>query len=219
MVEKKLELDQELEIEIGKIKLSAFLNVPPDAKGIVLFAHGSGSGRLSPRNQYVAKYLQEENLGTLLLDLLTKDEEAEDNQTRQLRFNIPFLAKRLLDVTAWISSYQETHHLTIGFFGASTGAAAAIIAAADLGDKIKAVVSRGGRPDLAGNSLSHVRAPTLLIVGGDDFGVVELNKSAYDLLNCKKKLEIIPKATHLFEESGALEQVSRLSSNWFNQCL
>lgn len=219
MIEKKLGLSRELEIEMGKIKLGAFLNVPPDAKSIVLFAHGSGSGRHSPRNQHVAKYLQDENIATLLLDLLTPSEEAEDNMTRQLRFNIPFLAKRLIDATSWVSNYKETHHLTAGFFGASTGAAAALIAAADLGDKIKAVVSRGGRPDLAGNSLSHVLAPTLLIVGGDDFGVVELNQKAFELLTCKKRIEIVPGATHLFEERGALDHVCRLASNWFSNYL
>lgn len=216
MSEKKLGIASEVKIEIGPIQLGAFLNVPPEAHSLVLFAHGSGSGRHSPRNQYVAKALQDENIGTLLLDLLTEEEEVEDLKTRELRFNIPFLAKRLMDATDWVGKQGETHHLTYGYFGASTGAAAALIAASEMGEKIKAVVSRGGRTDLAGNSLSYVKSATLFIVGGNDHGVIELNHRAFDLLNCKKKLEIIAGATHLFEEPGALEQVSRMAARWFN---
>jgi putative phosphoribosyl transferase len=219
MVEKKLGISSEVKIEIGEIQLGAFLHVPPEAHGIVLFAHGSGSGRHSPRNQYVAKALQDENIGTLLLDLLTEEEEVEDMKTRELRFNIPFLAKRLMDATEWVGRQPELHHLTYGYFGASTGAAAALIAASELGDKIKAVVSRGGRTDLAGSSLSHVKSATLFIVGGNDHGVIELNHMAFDLLTCKKKLEIIAGATHLFEEPGALEQVSRMAARWFESYL
>lgn len=219
MVERKLGIANEIEIQAGRQKMGAFLNVPPEAKGIVLFAHGSGSGRHSPRNQFVAKFLAEEGVGTLLLDLLTKEEEIEDMKTRELRFNIPFLAKRLLDATDHVLQLKETHHLTIGYFGASTGAAAALIAASEKRNEIKAVVSRGGRPDLAGNALTHIQAPTLLIVGGNDFGVIELNEKAFELLNCKKKLEIVPGATHLFEEAGALEQVSRMAARWFNTYL
>ncbi len=219
MVERKLGIANEIEIQAGRQKMGAFLNVPPEAKGIVLFAHGSGSGRHSPRNQFVAKFLAEEGVGTLLLDLLTKEEEIEDMKTRELRFNIPFLAKRLLDATDHVLQLKEKHHLTIGYFGASTGAAAALIAASEKRNEIKAVVSRGGRPDLAGNALTHIQAPTLLIVGGNDFGVIELNEKAFELLNCKKKLEIVPGATHLFEEAGALEQVSRMAARWFNTYL
>lgn len=216
MAEKKLAISQEIEIPIGGGALGAHLTLAAEATGLVLFAHGSGSGRHSPRNQVVAKFLQEEGLGTLLLDLLTPAEEEKDLQTKQLRFNIPFLAERLLQATAFIESYPETHALSLGYFGASTGAAAALIAAAEEGEKIKAVVSRGGRPDLAGNALSRVKAPTLLIVGGADFGVIELNVQAFDLLQCPKKMEIVAEATHLFEEPGALEQVAKLASKWFN---
>jgi len=215
MVEKKAILAQEIKIPIGSIRLEGFLHIPPEAKGVVLFAHGSGSSRHSPRNQFVASFLQENNIGTLLFDLLTPEEEKADNITRELRFNIPFLAERLLGASEWVEKNPDTHHLSIGYFGASTGAAAALIAAAELGSKVSAVVSRGGRPDLAGQALGKVQCPTLLIVGGNDFGVIELNQSAFDLLECKKKLEIVPDATHLFEEPGTLEEVGRMASIWF----
>ncbi len=219
MGEKQSILAQEVSIEIGHTTLKGFLHVPPDAKGIVLFAHGSGSGRLSPRNQYVARCLQDENIATLLMDLLTLEEEAVDNESRELRFNIPFLAERLESATEWVNRHPELHHLTIGYFGASTGAAAALIAAAEEGAQIKAVVSRGGRPDLASHSLSKVLSPTLLIVGGNDFGVIELNQRAFALLNCEKRLEIVPDATHLFEEPGTLEEVARMAARWFEKYL
>lgn len=219
MVEKKTLLSQEVEIKVGAVTLEGFLHIPSEAKGVVLFAHGSGSSRHSPRNKLVAKFLQDSNIGTLLFDLLTQKEEETDQITRELRFNIPFLAERLLGATEWIQKNPDSHSLTVGYFGASTGAAAALIAAAELGPKVSAVVSRGGRPDLAGHALSKVRSPTLLIVGGSDFGVIELNQGAFDLLECKKKFEIVPGATHLFEEPGALEEVGRMASIWFTDNL
>lgn len=212
---KKQIVQQEIKIPIGELEIDGILNIPPDSIGIVLFAHGSGSSRFSPRNQYVAKVLQDENVATLLMDLFTSKEELEDLSNRELRFNIPFLAERLLRTTEWIESYEETHSLSCGYFGASTGAAAALMAAAEYGEKIKAVVSRGGRPDLAGPALPRVLSPTLLIVGGADHGVIELNEQAYAMLSCKKKMEVIPNATHLFEEQGALEDVARLAKIWF----
>ncbi len=215
MTEKKATLSHEVEIPLGSVKLRGYLCVPPDAKGIVLFAHGSGSSRQSPRNQFVAHFLEDHTLGTLLFDLLTPEEEAADAVTLELRFNIPLLAERLLGATEWVEKNPDTHHLSIGYFGASTGAAAALIAAAELGPKLGAVVSRGGRPDLAGHVLARVLAPTLLIVGVNDFGVIELNQHSMDLLECKKKLEIVPNATHLFEEPGTLEEVGRMASIWF----
>ncbi len=220
MVVKRASLEKEVKIPIGAQKLVGNLNRPPDAKGIVLFAHGSGSSRFSPRNQQVARFLNEARVATLLLDLLTEEEEALDSLTRELRFNIPLLTERLISTTEWALSAEEIRSLTVGYFGASTGASAALAAAAELGgQKVRAVVSRGGRPDLAGQALSLVQSPTLLIVGGNDFGVIELNQQAFDLLNCKKKLEIIPGATHLFEEAGTLEEVSRMASLWFTEYL
>jgi putative phosphoribosyl transferase len=219
MVAKKIAVQSEVKIPVGLVTLNGFLKIPPDAKGVVLFAHGSGSTRFSPRNQLVAKFLNDANLGTLLFDLLTAKEEEVDNQTRSFRFNIPFLAERLITVAEWVFSYPETHQFPIGFFGASTGASAALIAAAELGEKIGAVVSRGGRPDLAGQALTRVRSPTLLIVGGNDYGVIELNQQAFRLLSCKKKLEIVEGATHLFEEPGALEEVGRMAALWFTEYL
>jgi putative phosphoribosyl transferase len=216
MVEKKVGVQSEVKIHIGAVALNGFLHVPTDAKGLVLFAHGSGSSRFSPRNQLVARFLHDEQIGTLLFDLLTPKEEEVDNQTRSLRFNIPFLAERLIAATEWIGEYPETHHLSMGFFGASTGASAALIAAAELGLRVQAVVSRGGRPDLAGQALARVQCPTLLIVGGNDFGVIELNQQAFQLLQCKKKIEIIEGATHLFEEPGTLEEVGRMAAIWFS---
>ncbi len=216
MIEKKTIVSSEVKIPVGSVTLEGFLHVPAEANGIVLFAHGSGSSRHSPRNQFVARFLQENNMGTLLFDLLTAEEESVDLMTRELRFNIPFLAERLLGATEWIEKNPDTHVLSVGYFGASTGAAAALIAAAELGQKVSAVVSRGGRPDLAGHVLHKVQSPTLLIVGGNDFGVIELNQHAFDLIQCKKKLEIVPGATHLFEEPGTLEEVSRMASIWFS---
>lgn len=219
MVVKKAGISHEVQIQVGSVTLEGFLNIPQDAKGLVLFAHGSGSSRHSPRNQFIAKFLQDARIGTLLFDLLTLKEEEKDAATMNIRFNIPFLAERLLKATEWVFQFPDTSHLTVGYFGASTGAAAALIAAAELGNKINAVVSRGGRPDLAGHSLYKVTAPTLLIVGGNDFGVIELNQQAYELLNTTKKMEIIPHATHLFEETGALEEVGRMAGLWFQQYL
>jgi len=220
MVEKKLLHKKEVKIEISpQITLSGTVHLPEEAHGIVLFAHGSGSSRLSPRNQFVAQFLQDAGVGTLLFDLLTPAEEKIDLVTRELRFNIPLLAERLIKATEWVSKYKPAASCTVGFFGASTGAAAALIAAAEIGQKIKAVVSRGGRPDLAAQALERVQSPTLLIVGGDDVGVIELNQQAFNLLHCVKKMEIVPHATHLFEEPGALEEVGRMASIWFNTYL
>ncbi|HXF29013.1 MAG TPA: alpha/beta family hydrolase [Chlamydiales bacterium] len=205
---------KEVEIVKGGLKLSGLLAVPEKATGIVLFAHGSGSGRLSSRNQFVARTLIEGGIAILLLDLLTPAEEAIDEMTRELRFDIPLLAQRLMMASDWVKEQPETKTLKIGYFGASTGAAAALIAAAKRKD-VAAVVSRGGRPDLAQTALSQVKSPTLLIVGGADFGVIELNEAAFNQLNCIKKLEIVPHATHLFEERGALESVSKHALQWF----
>ena len=212
-------IESEVKIKSGEVLLSGFLQIPPEAKGIVLFVHGSGSSRHSPRNQLVAKFLNEGNCATLLFDLLSAEEERADNITRELRFNIPLLAERLLGATEWLLKMPEMHHLTVGYFGASTGAAAALIAAAELGEGIKAVVSRGGRPDLAGQALARVKCPTLLIVGGDDFGVIELNQQALALINAPKKIEIVPGATHLFQEPGTLEEVGRMATLWFTTYL
>ena len=216
-----------IQIPIDSMSLSGDLSLPAGAQGVVLFAHGSGSGRHSPRNRYVAKVLQEANLGTLLFDLLTEDEELIDEQTRHLRFDIGLLAERLIGATDWLLQQQRFDASnsddipSIGYFGASTGAAAALVAAAKRADVVKAVVSRGGRPDLAGDEyLNQVRAPTLLLVGGNDEPVIGLNQEAYDKLKLlkeedEKKLTIIPGATHLFEEPGKLEQVAQLASGWF----
>jgi pimeloyl-ACP methyl ester carboxylesterase len=182
---------------------------------VVLFAHGSGSSRHSPRNQYVARVLRQAGFGTLLLDLLTADEESVDQYTRHLRFDIELLALRLIGATDWLRQQTPTRELPIGYFGASTGAGAALMAAADRPDVVRAVVSRGGRPDLAGPALMRVHAPTLLIVGRADAPVIDLNERALELLDVEKELRIIPGATHLFEEPGALEEVARLASDWF----
>jgi putative phosphoribosyl transferase len=209
------DVEEVVRIPIGKIELEGELKIPVGAKGIVLFAHGSGSSRFSPRNQFVAQFLREQQLGTLLTDLLTAEEEKVDLVTREIRFNIELLAERLLGITQWLQQDYRTKSLFIGYFGSSTGAAAALIAAAKMGQEISAVVSRGGRPDLADVYLSQVQAPTLLIVGGDDSVVIKLNKEAYALLPGLKKLEIVPGATHLFEEPGALENVAQLAGQWF----
>jgi putative phosphoribosyl transferase len=206
-------------VAVGLVTLEGNLSLPEGARGVVLFAHGSGSSRHSPRNRYVAQVLNEAKLATLLVDLLTSDEEAIDLRTAHLRFDIGLLAERLVGATDWLTQYPDTRHLRIGYFGASTGAAAALVAAPERPDVVGAVVSRGGRPDLAGPALGRVRAPTLLIVGGNDFEVIELNRKALAQLRCEKRLVIIPGATHLFEESGALEEVARLAREWFEHYL
>jgi dienelactone hydrolase len=200
-----------------EITLEGDLSVPRYAKGIVIFAHGSGSSRYSPRNRYVARTLQDSGLATLLFDLLTIQEEDEERWTRHLRFNIPLLADRLVSTTDWIKNNTETRNLNIGYFGASTGAAAALVAAANRPNVVEAVVSRGGRPDLAGTNLEFVKAPTLLVVGENDQTVIELNRTALMKLNKvkNKKIVIIPRATHLFVEPGTLEQVASIACNWF----
>jgi putative phosphoribosyl transferase len=207
-------------IESHDIVLHGFLGCPAGAKGLVLFAHGSGSGRMSPRNQDVARSLRRKGLATLLLDLLTEEEEALDDRTAQLRFNIGFLARRLLLATDWVNRHETTRSLGIGYFGASTGAAAALVAAAMEPDQIQAVVSRGGRPDLAAGYLADVRAPTLLIVGSLDQQVLLLNQEAMEKMhNASRQLTLVPGASHLFEEPGALNQVAALADQWFSQFL
>lgn len=195
------------------------LTVPDDARGLVIFAHGSGSSRFSPRNRFVAQRLNAAGLATLLLDLLTEEEEDEDRRTAALRFDIPLLARRLAVATDWALENERVRGLRIGYFGSSTGAAAALIAAAERADVIGAVVSRGGRPDLARGAFADVRAPTLLLVGGDDTGVLALNEDAAAALACETKLTVIPGASHLFEEPGALEQVADLAAGWFERHL
>src|SRR5262245_49613973 len=202
-------------IPAGDVRLEGDLRVPEGARGMVLFAHGSGSGRHSPRNRFVARRLNEAGLGTLLIDLLTAREETVDVRTGHLRFDIPFLARRLGAACTWLANDPDTAELRLGYFGASTGGGAALVAAAERPDLVGAVVSRGGRPDLAGPALARVQAPTLLIVGGNDEPVVELNEIALRQLRCEKQLEIVTNATHLFEEPGALEEVARLASAWF----
>jgi putative phosphoribosyl transferase len=205
----------EVQLQAGRAVLSGNLNIPENANALVLFAHGSGSSRHSPRNQFVARTLNDVGLATLLFDLLTQEEEAIDTQTRELRFNIHLLAERLVHATKWAKQQEETRDLRIGYFGSSTGGAAALVAAVELPQDIGAVVSRGGRPDLAGEALPKVKPPTLLIVGGNDDIVIELNEQARDRMRCEVKLEIVPGATHLFEEAGALEQVAKLANDWF----
>jgi putative phosphoribosyl transferase len=205
----------EVQIQAGRPVLSGNLNIPQGATALVLFAHGSGSSRHSPRNQFVAHALNDAGLATLLFDLLTQKEEAIDMQTRELRFNIDLLAERLVHATKWAKQYEQTRDLRIGYFGSSTGGAAALVAAIDVPQDVGAVVSRGGRPDLAEEALPKVQAPTLLIVGGNDDIVIELNEQARDRMRCEVKLEIIPGATHLFEEPGTLERVAKLGSDWF----
>ena len=205
----------EIQLQAERAVLSGSLTIPENAIGLVLFAHGSGSSRHSPRNQFVARTLNRSGLGTLLFDLLTPEEEALDLYTREHRFNIGLLAERLVQATNWATQQEQTRDLRIGYFGSSTGGAAALVAAAQLSQGIGAVVSRGGRPDLAGDALPKVHAPTLLIVGGNDDIVIELNEMARDQMRCEAKLVIIPGATHLFEEPGALEQVAKFASDWF----
>jgi putative phosphoribosyl transferase len=206
-------------VTAGPVRLDGRLSLPEGSRGVVLFAHGSGSSRHSSRNRHVAGLLNEAKLATLLIDLLTLDEEAIDARTAHFRFDIDLLAERLVDATDWLTQYPDTQYLPIGYFGASTGAAAALVAAAERPDVVSAVVSRGGRPDLAGPALMRVRAPTLLIVGGNDVEVIELNRAALAQLRCEKRLVIVPGATHLFEEPGALDQVARLAREWFHRHL
>src|ERR1700716_2820837 len=211
--------DKEVGIPIGGRILQGNLAVPSSARGVVLFAHGSGSSRHSPRNRYVARVLNGTGLATLLVDLLTQEEEAADLLTGDFRFNIELLARRLLGAAGWLKMRPETRQLAIGYFGASTGAAAALVAAASRPELAGGVVSRGGRPDLAGQALPRVQAPTLLIVGGNDVPVIELNQAAFAQLRCEKQLAIVPGATHLFEEPNALEEVARLARWWFENHL
>ncbi len=198
-------------IRVGGVVLQGNLTIPENPSGIIIFSHGSGSSRLSPRNNYVAKVLQQKGMATLLFDLLTEQEDT----IYENRFDIDLLTKRLIEVTNWVKNYSLTKGLHIGYFGASTGAASALKAAASFGKEISAVVSRGGRPDLAMKKLHEVSASTLLIVGGWDDIVIKLNEKAYQKLNCNRELKIIPEASHLFEEPGKLEEVANISANWF----
>jgi putative phosphoribosyl transferase len=206
---------RDVEVPARGATLAGTLTLPTAARGVVVFAHGSGSGRFSPRNRAVAGVLVEARLATLLMDLLTADEEAEDMRTGHLRFDIPLLAERVASAVDWLSSQPTIAAQPVGCFGASTGAAAALVTAAERPQRVRAVVSRGGRPDLAGDALRRVEAPTLLIVGGRDTVVIELNRQAQALLRGESKLVIVPGASHLFEEPGALEQVAALARDWF----
>lgn len=207
--------EKDVKIQVDSVQLDGLLSIPEDAKGLVIFAHGSGSSRLSPRNRLVAGVLQKAGMSTLLFDLLTR---AED-ETYENRFDIPLLTERLKAVTLWARGEAGISQLRTGYFGASTGTAVALVAAAELEKDIKAIVSRGGRPDLAGDALGKVKAPTFLIVGGEDKPVIELNNRAYEIIRAEKRLEIIPGATHLFEEPGKLEEVARLAAGWFRKFL
>jgi len=209
----------EIIIPFTGMSLGGELELPAGASGLVLFAHGSGSSRHSPRNQYVARILREAGVGTLLFDLLTAEEEQTEARTGHLRFDIPLLADRLVGATRWLLQGPTTSNIPIGYFGSSTGAAAALVAAAEMGGAVQAVVSRGGRPDLAGAALDRVTAPTLLIVGGDDTPVIALNEEAYGRLQSRKDMRIVPGASHLFEEPGALEKVAGTAADWFVQHL
>ncbi len=202
-------------ISADSVALEGNLSLPENATALVLFAHGSGSSRHSPRNQFVARTLNNAGLATLLFDLLTPEEESIDARTGEFRFNIGLLAERLVHATKWAKQQEQTRDLRIGYFGSSTGGGAALVAAAEIPEDVGAVVSRGGRPDLADEALPKVQAPTLLIVGGNDDVVIELNEQARDRMRCEVKLEIVPGATHLFEEPGALEKVAKLASDWF----
>jgi putative phosphoribosyl transferase len=210
-----LQPEREVELRAGPATLTGSLAVPEGARGVVAFAHGSGSGRMSPRNRAVAAVLQHAGLATLLMDLLTPEEEAEDLKTGQLRFNVGLLGRRVIAALDWLASAPRLSELPVGLFGASTGAAAALIAAAERPERAAAVVSRGGRPDLARSALPWVTAPTLLIVGARDTEVIRLNRSAQTLLGGPSRLEVVPGATHLFEEPGALERVIELARDWF----
>jgi len=205
-------------IKLPEASLYGDLVLPADARGLVIFAHGSGSSRHSPRNRFVAERINEEGLGTLLMDLLKEDEERIDEVTRELRFDIALLARRVSQVVTWARQQKSLKQLNIGLFGSSTGAAAALVAAADSAE-VKAVVSRGGRPDLAGDALTRVKCPTLLIVGGHDDVVIELNEAAKAQMSCPSELVVVPGATHLFEEPGTLENVADLAAEWFARYL
>ena len=211
--------DRLIQIRVGQVALEGNLSLPERAGGVVLFAHGSGSSRHSPRNRHVARMLNRANLATLLVDLLTPEEEALDVWTVHLRFDIGLLTGRLIGATDWLTQHPDTRHLRVGYFGASTGAGAALVAAAERPDVVGAVVSRGGRPDLAGPALARVRAPTLLIVGGYDLQVIQLNRVAFAQLHSEKELVIVPGATHLFEEPGTLDEVAQLAREWFERYL
>jgi pimeloyl-ACP methyl ester carboxylesterase len=217
-VERTIE-ERPVRIAAGPVTLEGNLSLPNRAYAVVLFAHGSGSSRHSSRNRHVARLLNEAKPATVLIDLLTPDEEAVDTQTAHLRFDIGLLAERLVGATDWLTQYPSTRHLPIGYFGASTGAAAALVAAAERPDRVGAVVSRGGRPDLARPALVRVQAPTLHIVGENDVQVIQLNRAALAQLRCEKQLAIVPGATHLFEEPGALDEVASLARGWFQRHL
>jgi len=205
---------QEINIELENLTLPAIINFPDiEPKGLIIFAHGAGSSRLSPRNGYVADILNDRGFATLLFDLLTEEEDKDCAN----RFNIDLISDRLVEVTTWANGNPETKGLALGYFGASTGSAAALIASTRVDAQMKAIVSRGGRPDLASDYLKDVKVPTLLIVGGDDFGVIELNQEAYDAIKAEKSIEIVPGATHLFEEPSALREVARLATDWFRK--
>lgn len=212
-------IEREIGIRAGKALLQGTLVIPRAAKGIILFAHGSGSSRFSSRNRFVAKELNRSGFATLLFDLLTKEEEIIDEHTAEFRFDIGLLTERLVLVTDWILNNSDTAALRIGYFGASTGAAAALAAAAKRQDVVRAIVSRGGRPDLAGQSLTEVRCPTLLIVGGEDREVIELNRKASEKMGCENRIVIVNGATHLFEEEGKLEEVATHAIEWFAKYL
>ncbi|MCL4476723.1 MAG: dienelactone hydrolase family protein [Nitrospirae bacterium] len=207
--------EKHVKIPVDSVKLDGILTIPKDTQALVIFVHGSGSSRLSPRNMFVAGVLQKAGIGTLLFDLLT----AKEDEVYENRFDIPLLTGRLKAATLWAGEQPETAKLKIGYFGASTGTAVALVAAADFGKEIKAIVSRGGRPDLAKDALGKVITPTFLIIGGEDHVVIGLNKKAYDLIEAEKQVKIIPGATHLFEEPGALEEVARLAAEWFKKYL
>ncbi len=211
--------EREVRVPAGPVALDGNLGIPDETRGIVLFAHGSGSGRHSPRNRYVAQALRGAGLATLLIDLLTPEEEEVDLHTRHLRFDVGLLAERLVGVTDWLVQDPRTHNLCVGYFGASTGAGAALVAAAERSGVVGAVVSRGGRPDLAGEALPCVAAPTLLLVGGEDHPVIGMNREALERLRAEKELKIVPGATHLFEEPGKLEEVAQLAAGWFTRHL
>jgi putative phosphoribosyl transferase len=209
----------DVRIPVGPATLDGNLTIVDRATGLVLFVHGSGSSRHSPRNQFVARTLNNAGLATLLFDLLTPEEELVDMRTAELRFDIGLLAERLVHATKWASEQAQTRDLRVGYFGSSTGGGAALVAAAELPNHVDAVVSRGGRPDLAGDALPKVKAPTLLIVGSEDRVVIDLNEEARAQMRCQVKIDIVPGASHLFEEPGALEQVAKLASNWFTRYL
>ncbi|CEG57737.1 dienelactone hydrolase family protein [Legionella fallonii] len=214
-----VDIEHAVTISSGTYFLEGILYIPEKARGIVLFVHGSGSSRFSKRNQYVAQVLNAANHATLLFDLLTPEEDVIDDITREFRFDINLLALRLLDVAHWCARELASYHLPLGYFGASTGGGAALVAAAREANLVKAVVSRGGRPDLADDFLPHVKAPTLLIVGGNDEVVIGLNRSAASQMTCIYQLKIVPRATHLFEEQGTLDEVARLAKEWFDRYL